>query len=180
MIEAWTSFMRSLSSPSEPASSCCSWGLAWRSDGVAAADREDCPTASARRPSRLGLVTTSLPTIARVASILCWIVISAVLLRIVSGGGSLDGVGYVLSTEPRIALAGGAALLLTAALVSEALIRDRPWAWRASRVGAAAALAGSLVLLVDRHSSGIIALAAAGLALAIAVVMMVRAGGESR
>lgn len=130
------------------------------------------PAASGPRPSSLGLVTTSLPTVARVVSILCWVAVAAVLVRIVSGGGSLTGVGYVLATEPRVALATGAIVLSTAVFVSVALLQRRPWAWRASAAGAGAALAGSLILVVDDHSSALVAAAAAALALTIGLHMM--------
>lgn len=116
-------------------------------------------------------MTTSLSASARLASILCWLAIAVVVLRIVSGGGSLMGVGYVLATEPRIAITTGAVVLITATVVSIALAQGRPWAWRASRVGAAAALAGSVILVIDDHSSGLLAAAAAGLALAIGAAM---------
>lgn len=117
-------------------------------------------------------MTTSLPIVARVVSILCWITVAAVVLRILSGGGSLRGVGYVLATEPRLALATGAVVLATATIVSAALLLRRRWAWRASTAGAAAVLWGSLILVIDDHSSGLIAAAAAGVALAIGVRIM--------
>lgn len=124
-------------------------------------------------------MTASLPNVARVASILCWITVAAVLVRIVSGGGSLRGVGYVLATEPRLALATGAIVLSTAVLVSIALLQRRPWAWRASGAGAGAALAGSLILVIDDHSSALVAAAAAGLALAIGLRMTLRPSGTA-
>lgn len=119
-------------------------------------------------------MTTSLPHIARIVSVLCWMTVAVVLLRMVSGGGSVAGIGYVLATEPRLAILTGALVLTTAAIVSVALVQRRPWAWRASWIGAAAALVGSLLLVVDDHASGLLAAAAAGLALAIGVVMSTR------
>lgn len=124
-------------------------------------------------------MTTSLTTVARIVSILCWITVAAVLVRIVSGGGSLRGVGYVLATEPRLALAAGAIVLSTAVFVSIALFQRRPWAWRASGAGAGTALAGSIILVIDDHSSALVATAAAGLALAIGLCMMSRPGDRA-
>lgn len=119
---------------------------------------------------------TSLPNVARTVSVLCWFTVAAVLVRILSGGGSLRGVGYVLATEPRLALATGAIVLSTAVFVSVALLQRRPWAWRTSGAGAGAALAGSLILVIDDHSSALVAAAASALALTIGLHMMSRPG----
>lgn len=122
-------------------------------------------------------MTASLPTIARLASVVGWVVIVTVILRIVSGGGSVAGIGYVLSTEPRIAIYAGAIVLASAVVMTGALLLRRTWAWRSSRIGAAAALVGCLVLVVDGHPSALVAGAAAATILAIGVVMTRRAEG---
>jgi len=112
---------------------------------------------------------------ARSLSILSWLVIVAVMIRVLSGGGTLAGVGYVLSTESPVVLAFVAATFIVAAATTVTIARGRPGAWSASWRGALFALVSGGVLLYADHESAVFAIAAAGLALAIAVAMASRA-----
>jgi hypothetical protein len=113
--------------------------------------------------------TTRSP--ARIVSLACWVVIVAVFGRIASGGGSLTGLGYVLVTEPAVVVVTGTLVLVCAAVAGYALVRDRPWAWPASRFGASVTLLGGLLLFLGGHDSAVVA----GLAALVARVVAVRA-----
>lgn len=113
---------------------------------------------------------------ARSLSILAWLVIVVVMIRVLSGGGTLTGVGYVLSTESPIELAFMAGSFIVAAAAMVAIARDRPGAWSFAWMGAVFAMISSVVLLVSDHESAAIAIAAAGLALVVAVAMASPAG----
>ncbi|MGK2852333.1 MAG: hypothetical protein ACSLFN_15690 [Candidatus Limnocylindrales bacterium] len=108
---------------------------------------------------------------ARLLSILSWPVIVAVMVRLLSGGGTLTGVGYVLSTESPLALAFVAVTCIVAVTAVVAIARDRPGVWTYALKGALIALTSAVVLLVADHESALIAIAAASLALAIAIAM---------
>lgn len=111
---------------------------------------------------------------ARSSSIIGWLIIAAVLVRIVSGGGTLDGVWYVLSTKSPFTLALVATTILIAALAMVALVQDRSWAWSASWRGALFALACAAVLLIGGHESAALAAAAAAGVLIVGVAMGLR------
>lgn len=112
-----------------------------------------------------------LATGARSLSILAWLVIIGVMIRVLSGGGTLTGVGYVLSTESPVTLAlvGGALVVAGAAMV--VIARDRPGTWSFAGRGALFAVVSSVVLLAADHESAAIAIAAAVLALVVALAM---------
>lgn len=118
----------------------------------------------AATPEATGLVSAHRRSI----TIACWAVIAAVLLRIASGGGSLTGLGYVLRTEPALAVAAGAFSLITGAVVVLALVRGWWWAWAASRLGATIALAASVILVLGGHDSAVLAAAGAIVARVVA------------
>jgi hypothetical protein len=102
---------------------------------------------------------------ARIVSVVAWCVVAAILIRVVSGGGTLRGVGHVLRTEPLIVLALIAATLVVAIVSIAAQLRDFPWASHFSRIAAAIALATSLALDRGGHASAIVAAAASGVVL---------------
>jgi hypothetical protein len=102
---------------------------------------------------------------ARILSIAAWCVVAAVLLRVVSGGGTLRGVGHVLGTEPPLVVALIGASLIVASVSIVAQIRNVSWASPFSWISAAIALATSLVLDRGGHESAIVAAAASGLVL---------------
>ena len=102
---------------------------------------------------------------ARILSVAAWCVVAAVLLRVVSGGGTLRGVGHVLGTEPPLVVALIGASLIVAIVSILAQIRDVSWASPFSRISAAIALATSLALDRGGHESAIVAAAASGLVL---------------
>lgn len=108
-------------------------------------------------------------------SLLSWLVIVAVIVRVISGGGTLVGVGYVFRTESAVALAFIAATLIAAGAATLAIARGRPGWWSLSRRGALVALVSSVVLLLADHESALFAIVAAILAWAIASAMASRA-----
>lgn len=112
---------------------------------------------------------------ARWLSILCWLVIVAVTIRVLSGGGTLVGVGFVLSTESPLVLASLAATFISAVTGMVHIIRDRTGSWSSAWKLALFALTGAAGLLLGGHESALFAIAAAGLALAIALAMTRRA-----
>lgn len=99
----------------------------------------------------------------------------AVIVRVISGGGTLVGVGYVFKTESAVVLASIAATLIAAGAATLAIARGRPGWWSLSRRGALVALVCALVLLLAHHDSALFAMAAAALAWAIASAMASRA-----
>lgn len=116
----------------------------------------------------------------RALAIASWTTILVVLLRIVSGGGSLRGVGYVLETEPRVVVAIGALVLVGGLVAISGLLLDAAWAWRASGAASAIALAAGLVLLAGGHDSAWLVVLAAALGLVLTVRAGTAASGPSR
>jgi hypothetical protein len=106
----------------------------------------------------------------RVLSVVAWCVFAAILLRMLSGGGTLQGVGYVLRTEPpvEVALMGASLIVATVSIVGR--VRDLPWASPFSRIAAAIGLVTSLVLDQGHHQSAIVAAAALGLVLLLDLI----------
>jgi hypothetical protein len=76
---------------------------------------------------------------------------------VASGGGTLRGVGYVISTEGPGVVALVSMSLGVAIVAIVALLLEASWAWRLSKAGAIVALATSLVLAIDGHDSGLLA-----------------------
>jgi hypothetical protein len=76
---------------------------------------------------------------------------------VASGGGTLRGVGYVISTEGPGVVALVSMSLAVAIVAIVALLLEASWAWRLSKAGAIVALATSLVLTIDGHDSGLVA-----------------------
>lgn len=120
-----------------------------------------------RRPTG---ATVSPRSVARIVSLAGWVVVVAVFGRIASGGGSLTGFGYVLVTEPVVVVLVGALVLICAAVAVYALVRDRPWAWHASRFGATVTMLGGLLLFLGGHDSAVLA----GLAAIVVRVLAAR------
>ena len=87
-----------------------------------------------------------------------------------SGGGTLRGVGYVISTEGPGVVALVSASLAFAIVAIVALLREASWAWRLSRAGAILALATSLVLAIDGHDSGLVAGLVSSLLLTVGII----------
>jgi hypothetical protein len=94
---------------------------------------------------------------ARRIAILGWVAVVAIFARVASGGGTLRGVGYVMSTEEPGVVALVSVSLAVAIVAIVALLREASWAWRTSRAGAIVALATSLVLAIDGHDSALVA-----------------------
>lgn len=115
---------------------------------------------------------------ARSVSLLSWLVVVAVMLRVLSGGGTLVGVGYVLSTESPVLLAFVAATFLVAAAAIISIARDHAGAWTNAWKRALLALTGAVVLWIAGHESAVFAIAAASLASVVAVVMALRESRE--
>ena len=107
---------------------------------------------------------------ARVFAALGWVAVVGLLLRVASGGGTMRGIGYVITTEPPLVVAFVAASLVVAIVAIVVLIREASWAWRFSTAGAGLALATSVVLAVGGHDSAILAVLVSGLLLAVGVV----------
>ena len=107
---------------------------------------------------------------ARVISIVGWVTVTGVLVRVTSGGGTLRGVRYVLGTEQL----GVVVLIVTSLVVAIAailaLVRDVSWAWRFSTAGASIALITSIVLALGGHDSAWVAGIGAGLVLGVGIV----------
>ena len=99
-------------------------------------------------------------------SIIGWVAIAGILVRLTSGGGTLRGVGYVLGTEQL----GVVVLIVTSLTVAigaiVGLVGDVRWAWRFSSAGASIALITSLILVLDGHASAWVAGLASSLVLA--------------
>ena len=96
------------------------------------------------------------------------------MVRVLSGGGTVRGIGYVLGTEPLVLVALLFASLTVAVLAIVGLLRNRSWAWDVSTVGAGIALATSVFLGVDGHDSASIAIVAAVVVLAVGILGKVR------
>jgi uncharacterized membrane protein len=116
-----------------------------------------------------------MPLTARIVSIIGWCLVTAIILRVVSGGGTLRGVGYVLGTEPPGVVALMGATLVMAIVAIVAMTRDLPWASAFSVVGAGVALATSLVLDRGGHESAMVGAIASTLVIVIGIV-----GGRAR
>ena len=108
---------------------------------------------------------------ARIIAVVGWVVFGGVLLRVVSGGGTLRGVGYVLGTESPLVVVLLAASLISGSLAIFALVRDLPSAWTISSAGAGIALATSGLLGLDGHRSALLAALASGLVLLVGIVV---------
>jgi hypothetical protein len=96
------------------------------------------------------------------------------MIRVLSGGGTVRGVGYVLGTEPAVLVALLLASLAVTVLAILGLLRDLSWAWGMSNAGAGIALATSVLLGLEGHGSANIALVAAGVVLAIGLFSRMR------
>ena len=107
---------------------------------------------------------------ARIVAVIGWVVFGGVVLRVVSGGGTLRGVGYVLDTEAPLLLVLIAASLVAGSVAVVALVRDVPWAWRASTAAAGVALLTSIVLGFDEHRSAALAAVASAAVLVMGIV----------
>ncbi len=83
------------------------------------------------------------------------------MVRVLSGGGTVRGVGYVLGTEPAALVALLLASLAVAVLAILGLARDASWALDVSNAGAGIALATSVLLALDGHDSANVAVLAA-------------------
>ena len=115
---------------------------------------------------------------ARVISIIGWVTVAGVLVRVTSGGGTLRGVGYVLGTEQLGVVVLIVTSLIVAIVAIAAWVGDRSWAWRFSSSGACIALLTSLVLALDGHASAWVAGLASSLVLAVGIIRG-RAGSRS-
>jgi urea transporter len=96
------------------------------------------------------------------------------MVRVLSGGGTLTGVDFVLGTEPAVLVALLLGSLLVGVLAILGLALDRSWAWDVSNAGAAVALATSVLLGLDGHDSANVAVIAALVVLAIGLLGRVR------
>lgn len=96
-----------------------------------------------------------------------WFVIGIIVVRMASGGGSLTGVAFVLTDTPPVMVAGGALLLVGAIVLVGGFAVDAPWAWRASTVVGALAVAFGLIVGVVGHETAWVLVAAAIVALLV-------------
>ena len=92
------------------------------------------------------------------------------MVRVLSGGGTVRGVGFVLGTEPPVLVALLLASLGVAVLAILGLVRNLSWAWDVSNVGAGTALATSVFLGLDGHDSATVAVVAAVVLLVIGLL----------
>jgi hypothetical protein len=115
---------------------------------------------------------------ARIISVVGWVSFAAVVIRVVSGGGTLRGVGYVLGTEPVVLVAFLLASLAASGISILALLRDVPRAWAISVAAAVIALSTSLLLGLDGHGSAIFAAVASGVVLLVGLVVGRRRGWD--
>jgi len=106
--------------------------------------------------------------------VLGWVVIGAVMVRVLSGGGTLTGVDFVLGTEPAVLVALLLGSLVVGVLAIVGLVLDRSWAWDVSNAGATIALVTSVLLELDGHDSANLAVIAAVVVLAIGLLGRVR------
>jgi hypothetical protein len=105
----------------------------------------------------------------RVIALLGWVALVALFLRVASGGGTMRGVGYVITTEEPWVVALVAASLAVG-ILAVALLADASWAWRISTAGGGLALATSVVLAIGGHDSAILAGFVSGALLAMGIV----------
>ena len=96
------------------------------------------------------------------------------MVRVLSGGGTVRGVGFVLGTEPPVLVVLLFASLAVAVLAIVGLLRNGSWAWDLSNVGAGIALATSVFLGLDGHSSANLAVVAATVVLVIGLFGEIR------
>lgn len=107
---------------------------------------------------------------ARILTVVAWCVFAAILLRVLSGGGTLQGVGYVLRTEPPVVVALMGTSLIVAIVSIVGQVRDPSWAQPFTRIAAVIALVTSFALDRGSHESAIVAAAASGLVLGAAFI----------
>ena len=99
----------------------------------------------------------------------CWLVVAVVLVRMASGGGTVDGLNYVVDRAPAWALVGGAVLLVSAVGLVLAFALGASRARTASAVAAIIAIAFAVMAGLSGHESSWILGAAAAVALVVAV-----------
>lgn len=109
-------------------------------------------------------------------SIVGWVAVAGILVRVASGGGTLRGIGYVLTTEQLSVVVLIVASLSVAIVAIFAQARDLSSAWPFSNAGAAIALVTSLVLAIGGHDSAWVA----GLASSLLLVTGIIAGRALR
>jgi hypothetical protein len=102
-----------------------------------------------------------------VVSAAAWFVIALVIVRIASGGGTLDGLDFVVRAEPRLAVLVGAVLVAVAIILIGGFLFGAGWARRVSVVAGAIAVMFGLVLGYRGHESAWVLAAAALIALAV-------------
>ena len=107
---------------------------------------------------------------ARVISIVGWVAVVWIFLRVASGGGTLRGVGYVLGTEPLGLVVLIVTSLIVAVVAIVAQVADVSWASPLSTAGAAIALITSMVLVLGEHDSAWVAGLASGMVLVVGIV----------
>ena len=107
----------------------------------------------------------------RALSVLCWLAIAVLLVRI-AVGGAVEDIAAAPSAAGALAVLIGLALVLVAAIVAVALGvgPDARWARTLSAVAAIVAIAFGLILLLAGHESGLL-IAAAGALVAVGVLL---------
>ena len=106
----------------------------------------------------------------RAVSVLCWLAIAALLVRI-AAGGALERVAHAPNAAAVTAVAVGAALFGLALVAAVALGAGAAWAAALSVVAATVAIAYGLVLVVGGHESGSLVALAGAVAILAAVAL---------